>query len=181
MRAAIATVAVLFALGCVHTDGSPEPEPPADGGQAELDAKLDASLRPMVEAVAIQATRHRVCLQGFYDGAAKTELRMSDYVAPRVLRALLAKGVAVVEREDLDRVIDEQVTAGSDLFSPEAQKNIGQLAGAEHVLLCPVTRVSKRAYRVLWKLVDVGSGQHVAGGEITIDRRHLPVKYGGAL
>jgi hypothetical protein len=182
MRSSIAILALLLALGCGTTDGNgPSSEPPPDGEQPELDVKLDASLKPMVEGVTIHAKGRRVCLQGFFDTAAKSKIRMSDYVAPRVRDALQAKGVKQVEREDLDRILDEQEKAGSDLFGPDAQQSIGQLAGAELVLLCPVTRVTKRAYRVLWKLVDVGSGERVASGEITIDRRHLPVKYGGAL
>ncbi|MHC4469543.1 MAG: hypothetical protein ACYTDY_09260 [Planctomycetota bacterium] len=181
MRATIAALAILLAVGCGSTNGNGTKPDPADGGQSEQDAKLDASLEPMVTGVALHAMGKRLCLQGFYDAAAKSEIRMSDYVSSRVLDAMVAKGVSIVERADLDRVIKEQMTSASDLFSAEAQKNIGQLAGADLVLLCPVTRPSKRAYRVHWKLVDVGSGEVLASGECTIDRRHLPVKYGGAI
>lgn len=163
--------------GC---SGLPEaPDSPAEAEEGALDEKLDTLVWPMVEETARLSDSRRVCLQGFYDSGTGRKIRLSDHVTRRVLRALVAQGASVVERDDLDRVLAEQFRQGSDVFDPAAQEGIGQLAGADLLLLCPVTRPDAKTFRVGWKLTEIRSGDIVAAGEFDLDRRELPIRMGG--
>lgn len=144
-----------------------------------LEERLDALLEPIAEVVSERAEGKRVSVQGFYDASTVRALRLSEYLTPRLVRALVHTGVTVVERQDLDRVVAEQGRQSSDLFDPDTQRALGKLAGAEQVLLCPVSRPDDTRYRVEWKLVDMVSGDVLDAGEFDIDRTELPVRLGG--
>jgi hypothetical protein len=146
-----------------------------------LDAELDRSLRPMVDEVSARSGARRVGFPGFYHGPSGRDVPMSRYLTPRVVRGLGERRVAVVERSDIDKLLDEQALLTSDLFHPAARERIGQLSGADLLLLCPAVSPAGFEYQVDWKLVDVTTGEILASGLVLIDRRHLPVRYGGAI
>jgi len=158
---------------------APADDPPAD--RALQDEALDDALRPMIDAVAAHTRGRRLGFPGFYHGPSGRDLPMSRYLSPRVVRALAERRVPVVERSDLDKLLDEQALVTSDLFTPEARERIGPLGGADLLLLCPAISPDQREYQVDWKLADVATGDIVASGLVALERRDLPLQYGGVL
>ncbi|MGE3164034.1 MAG: CsgG/HfaB family protein [Planctomycetota bacterium] len=169
----------LVVLGCAGTEEQPRVPGPPGGEPPTLEERMDDLLEPIADEVGRVAGAKRVSVQGFYDAYTDRDLRLSEFLTPRLVRALVAGGVSLVERHALDRILAEQNRQGSDLFDPDTQRTIGRLAGADLVLLCPVTRPDDVRYRVEWKLVDLTLGDVLAAGEFDVDRTELPVHLGG--
>lgn len=167
----------LFLTGCQITlaDSADEPD------RRALDAQLDEALAPMVDAVAMLSRGQKLSVPGFYHQPSGRTIPMSDYLTPRLLRAMSERRITVVERLDIEKIAEEHARSTSDLFDPSAADNIGRLSGADLLLLCPAVSVDPLEYQVNWKLADVVSGEILTSGFVLIDRRALPTRYGGAL
>jgi curli biogenesis system outer membrane secretion channel CsgG len=107
------------------------------------------------------------------------EPAVSRYVGPRIIEKLLKAGVRVLERAELDRVMEELEKQMSDLFSAEAQAKAGQMAGADAVVLGTVRDEGLSAYELEVKLVDIATGEILATTRASLNRADLPVSYGG--
>lgn len=171
----LALVGLVLVGGCEST---PDPAPPVVEPPSPEEV-IDASLETLAAGVAAVAGDKRISVQGFYDAVSGRKIRMSDFVTPRLTRALLARGVSLVERQDIEKIIEEQARQGSDWFAPESQRSIGQLLGAQLLLLCPTQRPNDTTYLVPWKLADLATSDILTSGEVSIDRRHLPIRFGG--
>lgn len=173
----ICALALCFAPACKSNPQDYEEV----GTRAELDEQLDKALKPMVDTIAAKARGRRLSFPGIYETRTGRIIPASTYLEPRITRALGERRLSILNRLDLDKIIEEQIFLTSEFIEPDALQRIGEVNGAELLLLCPAISPTGREYQLDWKLVEIESGETVDTGLVTFERTWLPLNYGGVL
>lgn len=145
----------------------------------QREARLDASLQPMLTELQNVIGGSKVAIVGFYKDGSQEEPKVSEYLVPRIIRKLFEMGVRIMERKDLDMVLAELNLQRSVLFDPHLRKKTGQLLSADALIIGQVQEVTLMDYRLEAKLENVETGEVLTTASCTIPRETLPVRYGG--
>jgi len=145
----------------------------------EREAKVDALLAPAVSSLKEAIGDRRAGVAGLLKEGANFEPRVSKYIAPRMTARLVEAGATMVERRDLDRVMEALVQEMSDVIDEDTRVEIGRMAGAELLVLGTVKDLTRSIYRLLLKLLDLETGKILMTVEVDIPRSLLPIQYGG--
>ena len=145
----------------------------------EREAKVDALLAPAVARLNETIGDRRAGVTGFLKEDADYEPRVSHYIAPCLTARLVELGATLVERRDLDRVMEALVQEMSDAIDEDTRVEIGRIAGAELLVLGTVKDLTRSVYRLHLKLMDLETGKILLSAEVDIPRSLLPIKYGG--
>ncbi len=107
----------------------------------------------------------RVVLAQFQDGPGFNELTKS--LQQRLSTDLITKGMQVVERDQLERVLREQKLGYSGLVNLASAKKIGQLLGAEGIVLGNISDMGDSII-ISARLVDLEAGNSLAAAEASL-------------
>lgn len=91
------------------------------------------------------------------------------YLAGTVGTRLANAGVRVIERDELERIFEEQKIQMSGAFDSQTLTKIGQLTGASSVLVGTITDFDEKV-DVSLKLLDVEKGENKGGGSSAIKK-----------
>lgn len=112
----------------------------------------------------------RIVVAQFQDGERFNQLTTN--VQRSLSTALLNKGMQVVERDQLERVLREQKLGYSGLIDLSSAKQVGKLVGAEGVVLGSVNDFGNEV-TLNARLVDLESGSSLAATEATLAKTPL--------
>jgi TolB-like protein len=90
----------------------------------------------------------------------------------KLVTAFAAKGLQVVEREKLEKVLEEQQLGYSGLLNVDSAKKIGELLGAEGIILGTISDMGNDI-SLNGRLVDIGSGDTVSAAEVKLVKTSL--------
>jgi hypothetical protein len=170
-------VLLCLAAGCQQPEPSPVPKPELTG--AEREARIQALLTPLADRMRAALGPSRVGITAFRKDGEEYEPRVSRYLGPLLQSRLIQEGVSVVERDDLERVMEELTLQTSDLFNEDTCAEVGRLAGVKVLILTTVKDLSLTVYRIELKGVDVETGKILILDRLDVPRELLPIKYGG--
>ncbi|MFO0982907.1 MAG: CsgG/HfaB family protein [Planctomycetota bacterium] len=156
--------------------GPPAKEP--SGPQTE-EERLEASVALLAEPLISAAQGQKLALLPILKEGRDYEPAAARYVASRLVVKLVAAGISVLERADLEHILQEQQLQISDLFGEENQAKVGRLAGADALVLGTARDSSLEAYEFRLKLVDLATARILTTSTATVRRSDLPVKSGG--
>jgi len=89
-------------------------------------------------------------------------------LADMLVTDLAAQGLAVVERERLQALIDEQALQQTSFFDPKTAVRVGKGLGATHVVFGALVAM-KPQIRIDVRMVDVGTGEVTVTASVTGD------------
>ncbi len=114
-----------------------------------------------------QKKAKRIALTEFAYGGSVNNLSKNVYESLAVLFA--RKGLQVVERSQLDKILREQKIAHSGMIDISTAQKLGQMLGTEAVLLGTVTDIGNGvALRARW--VDAAKGVVIAAAEVEVTK-----------
>ncbi len=115
----------------------------------------------------------RVVVAQFQDGQGFNQLTLG--VQRGLLTALSNKGMDVIERDQLERVLREQNLGYSGLVNLRSAKKIGKLLGAEAIVLGSVGDLGNEV-TINARLVDLEAGNSLAATEIGVAKTPLIIR-----
>ncbi len=103
-------------------------------------------------------------------------------VAEELTEAFTRAGVGVVERENMDRIYEEQKLQLSGVVSNESGAEIGEAVGASYIVLGTIREVQKPGYsnvglKIQARMVDVGTNDVVSSSSTTVEKTDLTSPY----
>jgi TolB-like protein len=101
--------------------------------------------------------------------------QLTKTVQEKLVTAFAAKGMQVVERDKLERVLQEQQLGYSGLVNVESAKKIGALLGAEGMILGTVNDMGNDI-SLNGRMVDIGNGDTLSAGEVNLVKTPLVVQ-----
>jgi hypothetical protein len=167
---------LILAAGCGTTSKEKEADALSD---AEREARIDALLEKPVARIGAAVGDLRVGIGRFTKEGGDYEPRVSRYIVPRLTDALVRSGVTVVERRELQQVLDGLALEMSDFIDEESRVEIGRLAGAQVLVLGTWRDLTRTVYRLHMKFLDLATGRIFLMEEVDVPRSLLPVPYGG--
>ncbi|WP_321992226.1 CsgG/HfaB family protein [Marispirochaeta aestuarii] len=104
------------------------------------------------------------------------------FVADEITRAFIRAGIAVVERENIDRITEELEYQLSGAVDSETAVSIGNALGAEYLVFGSVRGFSRPGYtnrgmRILLQLVDVRQGNVIASASAEVEESDMTSPY----
>lgn len=96
-------------------------------------------------------------------------------VQEKLVTAFAAKGIQVVERDKLEKVLEEQKLGYSGLIDMDSAKKIGQLLGAEGIVLGTISDMGNDI-SLNGRMVDIGTGDTLSAGEVNLVKTPLVVQ-----
>ena len=161
--AVIAAVAVVAVAGVLAAKGQLWERPPNDTAQLPA-PQIPPELREIpipVNAEQPGSVDYPVALLGFEERGAGVK-DLGPKVADLLLAKLLAKpDLCLVDRTDLQRVLDEQRLSLSGAVKPDDAVKVGQLTGAKLLVTGSVLEVDKKRHLIV-KVIGTETGK-VAG------------------
>lgn len=91
--------------------------------------------------------------------------QLTKSVQEKLVTAMTNKGIQVVERDQLERVLSEQKLGYSGLINIESAKKIGELLGAEGIVLGTVNDMGN-SITLNGRLIDIGTGDAMRAAEV---------------
>jgi len=91
----------------------------------------------------------------------------SKTVQEKLITTLVQKGIQVVERSQLEQVLKEQKLTYSGLFNLNSAKQIGQLLGAEGIILGTFSDQGN-TISINARIVDLGSANTIAAADVEL-------------
>lgn len=101
--------------------------------------------------------------------------QLTKTVQEKLVTAFAAKGLQVVERDRLEKVLQEQQLGYSGLINIDSAKKIGELLGAEGIILGTVNDMGNEI-SLNGRMVDIGSGNTLSAGEVNLVKTPLVVQ-----
>lgn len=101
--------------------------------------------------------------------------QLTKTVQEKLVTAFAAKGLQVVERDKLEKVLQEQQLGYSGLINIDSAKKIGELLGAEGIILGTVNDMGNEI-SLNGRMVDIGSGDTLSAGEVNLVKTLLVVQ-----
>jgi len=98
--------------------------------------------------------------------------RLTKSLQEKLVTAMANRGMQVVERDQLERVLKEQKLGYSGLVNMNSAKKIGELLGAEGMLLGTISDMGN-AITINARMVDIGSGKAVSASEVELPKTPL--------
>jgi len=89
----------------------------------------------------------------------------SKTVQEKLITTLVQKGIQVVERSQLEQVLKEQKLSYSGLFNLNSAKQVGQLLGAEGIILGTFSDQGN-TISINARIVDLGSANTIAAADV---------------
>ncbi len=178
----LSMVLIFFALGCAGTSQE-TPKDPAQGAEemteAQREAQVDALLLPVARKLKSVAGETKIGFGQFLKDGRDFEPAVSRYAIARLTHLLVADGVSVIERRDLDKIIAELKFQLSDLVDGNTRVKIGEISGIDALVLGTVQDLSLTVYRIDIKLEDMETARILMTESVDLNRKFLPIKYGG--
>lgn len=113
----------------------------------------------------MEAGRTRVALTDISDPAGTLSPATLVYVEEMLLSRLVqAGGLVIVERRELDRVMEEQRRTANGTFDERSSIELGRLLAADAILIGRVFQVDKRMHLIL-RMLDTGTGELLGSAE----------------
>lgn len=103
-------------------------------------------------------------------------------VAEELTEAFTRAGIGVVERENMDRIYEEQKLQLSGVVSNESGAEIGEAVGASYIVLGTIREVQKPGYsnaglKIQARMVDVGTNDVASSASTTVEKTDLTSPY----
>lgn len=98
--------------------------------------------------------------------------RLTKSLQEKLVTAMANRGMQVVERDQLERVLKEQKLGYSGLVNMSSARKIGELLGAEGMLLGTISDMGN-AITINARMVDIGSGKAVSASEVELPKTPL--------
>ncbi len=98
--------------------------------------------------------------------------RLTKSLQEKLVTAMAGKGMQVVERDQLERVLKEQKLGYSGLINTNSAKKIGQLLGADGMLLGAINDMGN-SITINARLVDMETGKTVSASEVELPKTPL--------
>jgi len=95
--------------------------------------------------------------------------RLTKSLQDKLVTAMASKGMQVVERDQLERVLKEQKLGYSGLVNSSSAKKIGQLLGADGMMLGTVNDMGN-SITINARLVDLETGKTVRAAEVELPK-----------
>jgi TolB-like protein len=163
MNKLICALAALIALGaCATTDAKSEAPSDPDRGTAALDldqaiARAAADIREKLPG------EEKIAVVSF----ASESANLSDYLMEELNFALLAEGMSVIDRANLDAARRELNFQASGEVSDESALSLGRFLGARYALSGQF-RLTGADYRLAITAVDVESAARAAWSRVNV-------------
>ena len=124
-----------------------------------------ASVAGQVRDRLVHAGRTRVAITDVSDPAGNLPAATLTYVEEMLLSRLVqAGGLVVVERRQLDRILEEQHRTASGTFDERGSIELGRLLAADAIIIGRVFQVDKRLH-VMLRMLDTGTGELLGSAE----------------
>lgn len=95
---------------------------------------------------------------------------LGDFLAEEILTALVGQGqYRVIERRELDRILQEHGLYGKDLFDPTTIASLQKLAGIDAMVTGSMTRFGSNV-RVNARILDIATATVVGAQNVTFER-----------
>ncbi len=98
--------------------------------------------------------------------------QLTKNLQEKMVTSLTNRGMQVVERDQLERVLKEQKLGYSGLVNMESAKKIGELLGAEGMLLGTINDMGNEI-NLNGRLVDIGTGDAISASEVALPKTPL--------
>lgn len=98
--------------------------------------------------------------------------QLTKALQEKLVTAFAAKGIQVVERDKLEQVLQEQKLGYSGLINIDSAKKIGELLGADGILLGTISDLGNEI-SLNGRLVDIGHGNTLSAGEVNLPKTPL--------
>ena len=98
--------------------------------------------------------------------------RLTKSLQEKLVTAMAGKGIQVVERSQLEKVLKEQKLGYSGLINTSSAKKIGQLLGADGIMLGTVNDMGD-SIAINARLVDLENGKTVSATEVELPKTPL--------
>lgn len=98
--------------------------------------------------------------------------RLTKSLQEKLVTAMAGKGMQVVERDQLERVLKEQKLGYSGLINTRSAKKIGQLLGADGMMLGTINDMGD-SITINARLVDMETGKTVSASEVELPKTPL--------
>ncbi len=150
---------------------------PASSSSANGDLRLQLGER--VQDLATQLSREidkrgitRIAVLTVTDASHDKNRPLGNYLTDKLTISLYNTGsTTVVERSQLDRVIDELALTMTGRFDDASIKQIGHLLGVDAVIISTYAEIGVRDVEVNSRIVDVETGAVLGVGSIHVSRR----------
>lgn len=90
----------------------------------------------------------------------------------KLVTAFASRGMQVVERDKLEKVLEELKLGYSGLVNMDSAKKIGELLGAEGIILGTISDMGNEI-SLNGRMVDIGSGNTLSAGEVNLVKTPL--------
>ncbi len=172
-------ILIALVVGCTGPSPRTPIDPADDLTEADREARVVALLQPVVAKLTDLAGEKKIGFGQFLKDGRDFEPAVSRYVISRLTKLLVAGGAKLIERRDLDKIIAELEFQLSDLVNSDTRVAIGELSGIDMLLLGTVQDLSLNVYRIEIKLEEMQTARILMTESIDLDRKYLPVKFGG--
>jgi len=133
--------------------------------QGHLVGKAKQPLKPGDKVYQKRKQLKRLVIAPFSLNQNTTEF--SKTVQEKLITTLVQKGIQVVERSQLEQVLKEQKLTYSGLFNLNSAKQVGQLLGAEGIILGTFSDQGNTV-SINARIVDLGSANTIAAAEVEL-------------
>lgn len=167
-------------LGTAEAEWDAGPRGEAAAG-APVAAALDARLRWLADQLVQQLGgangdlryRRLAVLRFSESGSAASENALGKLVAAELMTLLRRDhGLLLVERAEVNRLIDELALGQTGLTDPQQTVQVGQLSGAQMLIIGSVVDAGAR-YRVNARAIDAGSAKVLAAQKVSLPAADL--------
>jgi len=98
--------------------------------------------------------------------------QLTKALQEKLVTAFAVKGIQVVERDKLEQVLSEQQLGYSGLINLDSAKKIGELLGADGIVLGTVSDMGNEI-SLNGRMVDIGNGNTLSVGEVSLPKTPL--------
>lgn len=98
--------------------------------------------------------------------------QLTKALQEKLVTAFAVKGIQVVERDKLEQVLREQQLGYSGLINLDSAKKIGELLGADGIVLGTVSDMGNEI-SLNGRMVDIGNGNTLSVGEVNLPKTPL--------
>jgi hypothetical protein len=144
----------------------------------QREKKLETNLDEVTKKIIKIVGKQRVAFPGIFRGKSRSEPGVSKYITPYILGKLANSNIVVVERRDLKKLFIERMATKTSL-NEEDMTSMTKLAKADILIIAKLEDLTPNTYKIVMKFVNITNSKILATLSMSIDRRNLPVKYGG--
>lgn len=140
---------------------------------------LEGNLNGVAKKLAKYIGKRSVAFAGIFRHNIQKEPGVSKYVTPYIIGKLADMGVKVLQRQDLKQLFKERMATVPENMKESDFESITKIAKADVLIIAKLKDFDVDTYSVSMNIIEVKSSKIITTLHWRIDRRNLPVKYGG--